>query len=188
MQRVVTIKWTTTTCWGITGSALQSVAKAATEEVAKFDTESTLYDDLDGSDGEEATKKGLPEPLMRAAAAAVALAAAVTLAAITPVGPWIAREVEIVGAMVAKVTAVVAAIVEKIPWPQPVHGQEGLWETITILFTSVIVRPASAHPGRLCCSAPPRADIRRELCCAVLGYTRGRCCVPARTCVEALCG
>lgn len=117
---------------------IQSVAEVATEEVAKFDTEGS--EDGDGLDSKEAVKKGLPEPLMRAAAAAVALAAAVTLVAITPIGPWVAREVEIVGATVAKVTAVVGAIVEKIPWPQPVHGEEGLWETITILFTSVIVR------------------------------------------------
>eukprot|EP00892_Ulva_mutabilis_P009068 jgi/Ulvmu1/6533/UM003_0166.1 len=117
----------------------KSVAKAATEEVAKFDIEHVLEEE---AEGEAAAKEGLPEPLMRAAAAAVAIAAAVTLAAITPVGPWIAREVEIVGATVAKVTQVMAAIVEKIPWPQPVHGEEGLWETITILFTSVIAVPA----------------------------------------------
>lgn len=121
---------------------MQSVAKAATEEVAKIDTESAAYLEEDEAEDEEeaAGKRALPEPLMRAAAAAVALAAAVTLAAITPIGPWIAREVEIVGAMVAKVSAVVGAVVEKIPWPQPVHGEEGLWETITILLTSVIVR------------------------------------------------
>lgn len=140
--------------------AVQSVAKAATDEVAKFDTESASSMEEDGSEDDGAAKKkaagALPEPLMRAAAAVVALAAAITLAAVSPLGPWIAREVEIVGAMVAKVSAVAGAILERIPWPQPVHGEEGLWETITILLTSVIVR----HP--LSCILSPLRD-RPEL-------------------------
>lgn len=122
---------------------LQSVAEATQEEIEKIDME---YIDFDSKSQEDASKPGqISETLMRTIAAVGAIAAAVTLVAITPIGPWLADEFAIVGATVAKVSALIKAIMERIPWPQPMHGEKGLWETITILFTSVIVRSPTAH-------------------------------------------
>ena len=131
---------------------LQSVAEATQEEIEKIDMEPI---ELDAESQAGASKPArYPDTLMRTIAAVGAIAAAVTLVSITPIGPWLAQEFAIVGATVAKVSALLKAIMERIPWPQPMHGEQGLWETITILFTSVIVRPLSALPVQWSLSIP----------------------------------
>lgn len=121
---------------------LQSVAEATQEEIEKIDMEPIEFESESQEDAAKPSK--YPETLMRTVAAVGAVAAAVTLVAITPIGPWLADEFAIIGGTVAKISALLKAIMERIPWPQPMHGEQGLWETITILFTSVIVRTYSA--------------------------------------------
>ena len=134
---------------------LQSVAEATQQEIEKIDMEPI---ELDAESQAGASKPArYPDTLMRTIAAVGAIAAAVTLVAITPIGPWLADEFAIVGATVAKVSALLKAIMERIPWPQPMHGEQGLWETITILFTSVIVRPLSAAHVHVHAGVPQRA-------------------------------
>jgi hypothetical protein len=123
---------------------LQSVAEATQEEIEKIDTEPIEFDSEDPVDA--AKTSWYPETLTRTIAAVGAIAAALTLVAITPIGPWLADEFAIIGSAVAKGSALLKAIMERIPWPQPMHGEQGLWETITILFTSVIVRPPAFRP------------------------------------------
>lgn len=124
-------------------SVLQSVAEATQEEIEKIDMEPIEF--VSQSQDDASRPSRYPETLMRTVAAVGAIAAAVTLVAITPIGPWLADEFAIIGATVAKVSALLKAIMERIPWPQPMHGEQGLWETITILFTSVIVRFPAAY-------------------------------------------
>jgi hypothetical protein len=138
---------------------VQSVAEATQEEIEKIDTEPIEFE----SESQEATSKvsKYPETLMRTIAAVGAVAAAVALVAITPIGPWLADEFAIIGATVAKISALLQAIMERIPWPQPMHGEQGLWETITILFTSVIVCLPSLYI--LTCDCHPPASCRRTV-------------------------
>lgn len=139
------------------------MAEATQEELEKIDMEPIEFESE--AEADASTPRQIPEALMRTIAAVGALAAAVVLVAITPVGSWLVEEVAIVGATVAKVSALFAALVERIPWPQPVHGEQGLWETITILFTSVIVRcspPVAAAAGG---DARTHAPLRRHRGC-----------------------
>ena len=57
----------------------------------------------------------------------------------TALGSTILKECEMLSVFAQKMTSIMGSVMEKVPWPQPHHGEEGLWQTIAILATSVLV-------------------------------------------------
>ena len=57
----------------------------------------------------------------------------------TALGSTILKECEVLSVFAQKMTSIMGSVMEKVPWPQPHHGEEGLWQTIAILATSVLV-------------------------------------------------
>jgi hypothetical protein len=76
--------------------------------------------------------------------AAIALAAICYGISNTALGTWLAEECVGISTLIQKASAIGARLMERVPWPAPEHGAESIWETITILFASVLVRPRAA--------------------------------------------
>jgi hypothetical protein len=106
-------------------------------ELEKIDMDSSFEEPSPRADMDD--KKVAP-PWLKVMAAAVALAVSGYAIAQTPFGTWLAEEAAVTSVLIQKISAVVSSIMDKIPWPAPVHGAESIWETITILFASVLVR------------------------------------------------
>lgn len=74
--------------------------------------------------------------------AAIAIAAVCYGISHTAFGTWLAEECVGISTLIQKVSALVGGLMDKVPWPSPEHGAESIWQTITILFASVLVRPS----------------------------------------------
>ena len=72
--------------------------------------------------------------------AAIALAAVCYGISNTALGHWLAEECIGISTLIQKFSAIAGRLMETVPWPSPEHGAESIWETITILFASVLVR------------------------------------------------
>lgn len=120
-------------------------------------------DDDIGPDAEAAMAAAARAEKRRALLPYFALAAGLmAVFFLTPLGPWLSAEFEVVSVAAQKVSGVASAVMDKIPWPQPHHGEEGLYVTIAILMTSVIVRHPSSHPACACLSCGAAWSIAKE--------------------------
>jgi hypothetical protein len=115
----------------------KSYTELTEAELEKIDMDSSFEEPPPMVDIDD--KKDTPTWL-KVIAVGVTLAVAGYAIAQTPVGTWLAEEAAITSVLIQKISAVFSSIMDKIPWPAPVHGAESIWETITILFASVLVR------------------------------------------------
>lgn len=133
----------------------KSYTEMTQEELEKLEMDSSL---------EEVAPAEAPSPEQNAPPWLKVLAIGVTVAVLgygvaqTKFGAWLANEWAVTSTLIQKVSAVATRILESIPWPSPEHGAESIWETLTILFASVLVRrrapPATARCVQKLCSAP----------------------------------
>ena len=150
--------------WGCHAGA-NGLNEARRERVQKSYTELTqeelekLEMDMDSSSVEEGppqearTKQHAP-PWLKVLAIGVSVAVLGYGVAQTKFGAYLANEWAVTSTLIQKVSAVATRILESIPWPSPEHGAESIWETLTILFASVLVRPPPSPPPWAPCGHP----------------------------------
>lgn len=124
----------------------KTYTEKAEEELDKIEVES--------SEDTEASAEPAPVPMWRdwvvLGGVACAVAAICYGIAQTPLGTWLAEECVGISTLIQKIGAIMGRVMERVPLPSPEHGAQSIWETITILFASVLVCPrANVHPTLL---------------------------------------
>jgi hypothetical protein len=119
-------------------SATDVVQKSYTEK-AEEELDKIAIESSEESMEEDAVKVPVNRKRMMIAAGAVTAVVFCLVLSRTAFGTWLANECMVISTLIQKVSALASGVMDKIPWPAPEHGAESIWQTITILFASVLV-------------------------------------------------
>lgn len=144
----------------------KSYTEQTEEELDKIAIESS-----EDSMEEEPPKVPAYHKRMMIAAGAIAVAMLCLVLSKTACGTWLANECMVISTLIQKVSALASGVMDKIPWPAPEHGAESIWQTITILFASVLVCPDHLPSP----AAPLPVQPRRSRVVALLVTTLAVC-------------